>query len=229
MSIQVTIEDDSVAFGVVRIVNAVVANVIALSNKTDAEQLDIIKRDLHAAMRTSFPRHYLYSGGHHVAVMKANGEGLPSRLILIAEVEGEGESKSSFKILLDAMVSMREAFLKYAVEEEIPFESMIETLRGYLCGDVLNDAIMDLQVIKTSESGKYLTYRELLNKLMQLNAESLNSTVTVSSGCDANGNAEFFAVTDATMANDSSILAASDGVLEGNQLVLLFEEEAQDF
>jgi hypothetical protein len=71
----------------------------------------------------------------------------------------------------------------------------------------------------------YITYRYLLEGLKELTEQQLDMTVTVSAGCDENGNAEFFAADALTIAINPDIEAAADGVLEPEQPVILFEEE----
>ena len=70
-----------------------------------------------------------------------------------------------------------------------------------------------------------MTYRDLLAILdRQFTTEQLDMDVTVSAGCDESGNAEFFKVTDAVIAEDRSMQAGTDGVLHPDQFILLFEE-----
>lgn len=68
-----------------------------------------------------------------------------------------------------------------------------------------------------------LTYRKLLEALKELTEDQLDMTVTVSEGCDENGNAEFFGADTLTLAMNPDIEAGADGVLEPEQPVILFE------
>ena len=68
-----------------------------------------------------------------------------------------------------------------------------------------------------------LTYRKLKEVLSAMTDEELEMTVTVSEGCDENGNAEFFGATQLLRAFGDGLDAASDGVLESPQHVILFE------
>lgn len=69
-----------------------------------------------------------------------------------------------------------------------------------------------------------MTYRELLAALRELSEEQLDMDITVSSGCDENGNAEFFKGDALTLAMNDDVAAAADGVLENNQPIILFQE-----
>lgn len=67
------------------------------------------------------------------------------------------------------------------------------------------------------------TWGDLQAALSALTPEQLAMSLTVSEGCDSNGNAEFYPAGTFLRAGDHSLLAASDGVLEAEQPVLLFE------
>lgn len=72
--------------------------------------------------------------------------------------------------------------------------------------------------------------RVLLESLQRLTPEQLDDfDLAVSSGCDGNGNAEFFTITDICVVGDGTVDAAADGVLEAGSPVLLFEEGTEDF
>lgn len=66
------------------------------------------------------------------------------------------------------------------------------------------------------------TWGDLKIALEALTPRQLQMSLTVSEGCDENGNAEFFPAYCLLRADDSSMQAGSDGVLEGEQPVLLF-------
>ena len=66
------------------------------------------------------------------------------------------------------------------------------------------------------------SFGDLQKALNALTEEQLRMSVTVSEGCDENGDAEFFDCVQFMLAGDDSLLAASDGVIEANQPVLLF-------
>ncbi len=75
------------------------------------------------------------------------------------------------------------------------------------------------------EHCKLLTYRDLKEALAELGEEQLNMTATVSSGCDANGNAEFFSVNGTTIAgNDDIGDAAIDVFGDPIQPIILFAQ-----
>ena len=69
-----------------------------------------------------------------------------------------------------------------------------------------------------------MIYRELKKRLDDLTEDQLDMSATVSSGCDENGNAEFFQITDTCLSDEGVLDSASDGVLDPNTPVLLFEE-----
>lgn len=66
------------------------------------------------------------------------------------------------------------------------------------------------------------SWRDLAHALGTLTDSQLDMSITVSEGCDENGNAEFFPAYEFLLAGDDSLLAASDGVLENLQPVLIF-------
>ena len=68
-----------------------------------------------------------------------------------------------------------------------------------------------------------MTYRDLLLRLLELTSEQLSCTCTVTSGCDENGNAEFFAADSLIMSDDKIIESAGD-VLDPQHPVILFLE-----
>lgn len=72
------------------------------------------------------------------------------------------------------------------------------------------------------------TYADLQRALSTLTEQQLAMSITVSEGCDANGDAEFFPAASLSRADTGVLWQAADGVLEGNQPVLLFNQaEAQ--
>ena len=73
---------------------------------------------------------------------------------------------------------------------------------------------------------KPITYRQLQERLSELTDEQLDRSVTVSMGCDENGNGEFFGVTDTYLSDEGIVAAAADGVLDSNTPVLLIEENS---
>lgn len=75
-----------------------------------------------------------------------------------------------------------------------------------------------------------MTGRELIKILSELPDEQLdNFDLSVSSGCDANGNAEFFTLTDFCVVGGGVVDSAADGVLDDGSPVLLFQEFVEDF
>ena len=75
-----------------------------------------------------------------------------------------------------------------------------------------------------------MTGRQLLNILSKLDDEQLdNFDLSVSAGCDANGNAEFFTLTDFCVVGGGVVDAAADGVLDEGSPVLLFEQDCEDY
>jgi hypothetical protein len=66
------------------------------------------------------------------------------------------------------------------------------------------------------------SYADLKQALSLLTPEQLAMRITVSEGCDENGNAEFFASYEFMRADSDALQAGSDGVLAGCQPVLLF-------
>jgi hypothetical protein len=77
---------------------------------------------------------------------------------------------------------------------------------------------------------KVATYADLLKVLQRLPASQLGQSISVSEGCDANGDAEFFDVNCVVPAGHPSMLSGSDGVLETDQLVLIFNDlDFQDY
>jgi hypothetical protein len=71
---------------------------------------------------------------------------------------------------------------------------------------------------------KHLTYRQVELLISVMTEEQKDMTATVSAGCDENGNAEFFAVSEITVANSPLIEAAAGDVFEPNQPIILFDE-----
>ena len=71
-----------------------------------------------------------------------------------------------------------------------------------------------------------MTYRQLQVALKELTGDQLDMTIVVSAGCDSNGNAEFFGGDCLTLAMNPDIEAAADGVLDSDQPVILFQEDA---
>ena len=75
-----------------------------------------------------------------------------------------------------------------------------------------------------------MTGRQLLKILSELDDEQLdNFDLSVSAGCDANGNAEFFPLTDFCVVGGGVVDAAADGVLDEGSPVLLFEQDVEDY
>lgn len=68
-----------------------------------------------------------------------------------------------------------------------------------------------------------MTYRELKQGLEMLTDEQLDMDITVSEGCDDNGNAEFFKGDAVCIVGDGAVDSAADGVLENGQVVILFD------
>jgi hypothetical protein len=71
---------------------------------------------------------------------------------------------------------------------------------------------------------KYMTYRKLKEALEELTDDQLDMTVTVSAGCDENGNAEFFCGDALTLAMNPDVEAGACDVLEETQPIILFDE-----
>ena len=69
-----------------------------------------------------------------------------------------------------------------------------------------------------------VTYRDLRQLLFAMTEEQLDQSITVSEGCDDNGNAVFLPIADYSCVGSGVIDAAADGVLEDGQLVLLINE-----
>jgi hypothetical protein len=68
-----------------------------------------------------------------------------------------------------------------------------------------------------------MTGRQLLVFLNSLTPHQLDDfDLSVSEGCDENGNAEFFTLNDYCVVGGGVVDAAADGVLEDEQPVLLF-------
>jgi hypothetical protein len=72
------------------------------------------------------------------------------------------------------------------------------------------------------------SWRDLAHALGTLTDSQLDMSITVSEGCDENGNAEFFPAYELLLAGDDRLLAASDGVLENLQPVLIFNGAEPD-
>lgn len=69
-----------------------------------------------------------------------------------------------------------------------------------------------------------MTGRELLEWLKTLPDNQLDLHLSVSSGCDDNGNAEFFHVGGVCVVGDGIVDAAADDVLDTGSPVILFDE-----
>lgn len=69
---------------------------------------------------------------------------------------------------------------------------------------------------------KIATFADLQAALHHLTPQQLAMSVSVSEGCDDNGNAEFYSGCELMRADSAHIEAASDGVLEPEQPVLVF-------
>ena len=72
------------------------------------------------------------------------------------------------------------------------------------------------------------SYGDLKRALGALTEQQLAMSITVSEGCDSNGNAEFFPGYEFMRADSGAIHAATDGVLEAEQPVLLFNGPDED-
>ncbi len=71
-----------------------------------------------------------------------------------------------------------------------------------------------------------MTGRSLLNFLNSLTPEQLDDfDMSVSEGCDENGNAELYTLDGVCIVGDGTIDAAADGVLEYYQPVLLYNTD----
>ena len=66
------------------------------------------------------------------------------------------------------------------------------------------------------------TYAALAAAISQMTPEQLQMSITVTEGCDINGNAEFFCAQELVLAGGVHLEAATDGVLEPTQPVLIF-------
>ena len=66
------------------------------------------------------------------------------------------------------------------------------------------------------------TYATLAAAISQMTQEQLQMSITVTEGCDINGNAEFFCAQELVLAGGVHLEAATDGVLEPTQPVLIF-------
>lgn len=74
-----------------------------------------------------------------------------------------------------------------------------------------------------------MTGRKLLAALSRLTNDQLdNFDLSVSSGCDANGNAEFFTLTTLVIVGDGTLDASIDGFLEEGNPILIFDEFGED-
>ena len=69
----------------------------------------------------------------------------------------------------------------------------------------------------------YLSFRKLIVALEELTDDQLDMTVTVSAGCDENGNAEFYCGDALTLAMNPDVEAANPG-FEDTQPIILFDE-----
>lgn len=74
-----------------------------------------------------------------------------------------------------------------------------------------------------------LSYEDLYHLIGQMTPEQRRMTVTVSEGCDANGEAEFFGIEEMVVTGDGSIDAAADGVLDDGHPVLIQVSDHEDF
>lgn len=79
---------------------------------------------------------------------------------------------------------------------------------------------------KGATSFEVKTWADLWQVIAAMSDEERKGSISISDGCDTNGNAEFFDATSLVKASDSSIAAASDGVLEDSDYVLLFNNES---
>jgi len=59
--------------------------------------------------------------------------------------------------------------------------------------------------------------------------EQLSNPIAISSGCDANGNAECFSLTGLCRIGDKIVNAGLDGVLDYGMPVLLFDQDIVDY
>jgi hypothetical protein len=66
------------------------------------------------------------------------------------------------------------------------------------------------------------SWTDLFQVIACMNASERDGSITLTEGCDDNGNAEFFQSDLIIKATDSSIAAAADGVLERTDFVLLY-------
>lgn len=73
------------------------------------------------------------------------------------------------------------------------------------------------------------TYGDLLAALYELTPSQLNMTITVSAGCDANGNAEFFACDALTLAENPDIACGAENIFELDQPIILFQDSSEDY
>jgi hypothetical protein len=76
---------------------------------------------------------------------------------------------------------------------------------------------------------EYYTYDDLLAAIQELSPEQRKMTATVSAGCDTNGDAEFFPVSECLLAGDSQISAAAEDVFDNEaQPVIMFGASPED-
>lgn len=71
------------------------------------------------------------------------------------------------------------------------------------------------------------SWNDLWQFIATMSEEQRKGSITVSEGCDENGNAEFFDASSIVRATASCIEAASDGVLESSDHVLLFNNSTE--
>ena len=68
------------------------------------------------------------------------------------------------------------------------------------------------------------TYGDLLTTLTELTPSQLKMSITVSAGCDENGDAEFFSCDTLTLAGNPDIVNAASDLFELDQPIILFKE-----
>lgn len=86
----------------------------------------------------------------------------------------------------------------------------------------------DLPDVGLTQAQELNTWAQLQTALNLLTPEQLAMSITLTEGCDSNGDAEFYPSTTFCTAGDRSLQAASDGVLEPEQPVLVFASSFAD-
>lgn len=96
---------------------------------------------------------------------------------------------------------------------------LVARLQGFPNHMSANAALKKQEV---SEETALKSWNDLWQFIATMSEEQRKASITVSEGCDENGNAEFFDATSIVKATASCIEAASDGVLDKDDHVLLF-------